>query len=172
MTNLALKQEVEGTTMEPQPLDIVLDTTDIMELIPHRYPFLLIDKLTEIIPGISAVGIKNVSMNEWFFQGHFPDHPIMPGVLIIEAMAQTAAALVIKSMRLESSKTNTDNGNMVYFMSVEEAKFRKPVTPGDVLQLKVTKDRARGNVWRFKGQAFVDGVLVDEALFTAMIVNK
>ncbi len=152
-------------------LGVTLDVNEIMGLIPHRYPFLLIDKLTDIVPGISATGIKNVSMNEWFFQGHFPDHPIMPGVLIIEAMAQTAAALVIKSMKLQQDDEN-DSGNMVYFMSVEEAKFRKPVGPGDVLKLKVSKERSRGGVWRFKGQAFVDDVLTDEAIFTAMIVKK
>ncbi len=148
---------------------------EIMKLIPHRYPFLLVDRMVDLHLGHSAVGIKNVSMNEWFFQGHFPEHPIMPGVLIIEAMAQTAGALVVKTMQVQNGKsTEKADGSdiMVYFMSVEEAKFRKPVVPGDVLHLKVTKDRARGNIWRFKGQAFVGDTLASEASFMAMIVDK
>ena len=152
-----------------------LSVDEIMKLIPHRYPFLLIDRMEDLHLGQSAVGIKNVSMNEWFFQGHFPGHPIMPGVLIIEAMAQTAGALVVKSMQEQNGKkiNQTDGADiMVYFMSVEEAKFRKPVVPGDVLRLVVTKDRARGNVWRFKGQAFVGNTVTSEATFMAMIVDK
>ncbi|MES2253118.1 MAG: 3-hydroxyacyl-ACP dehydratase FabZ [Pseudomonadota bacterium] len=152
-----------------------LDVQDIMKLIPHRYPFLLVDRMEDLHLGQSAVGIKNVSMNEWFFQGHFPTHPIMPGVLIIEAMAQTAGALVVKTLQVQNGKDTeqTDGSDiMVYFMSVEEAKFRKPVVPGDVLRLQVTKDRARGNIWRFKGLAFVGDTLVSEASFMAMIVDK
>lgn len=162
--------------------DTILETLDINEitsLIPHRYPFLLIDRMEDIELGLSAVGIKNVSMNEWYFQGHFPDHPIMPGVLIIEAMAQTAAALVVKSMQVSAAEnvdsttaSATADAPIVYFMSVESAKFRKPVTPGDVLKLKVTKEKSHGSVWKFKGVAFVNDTRVSEAQFTAMIVDK
>lgn len=159
--------EVNENKETPRPLDLVLGVTEIMELLPHRYPFLLIDRLKDIIPFESATGVKMVSSGDWYFQGHFPGHPIMPGVLIIEAMAQTAGALIGQSMGKSSSEPN-----MVYFMSVEDAKFRKPVVPGDVLELRVQKERSRGNVWRFKGKAFVDGKVTDEATFTAMIVNS
>ena len=142
-----------------------LDTLQIMELIPHRYPFLMIERLTEIVPHESAVGVKQVSVNEPHFQGHFPNRPIMPGMLIVEAMAQTAACLVMHSLGLEKE------GRLVYFMSVEEARFRKPVVPGDTLKVKVQKQRRRNNVWRFAGEARVDGVLVAEATYTAMIAD-
>ena len=138
---------------------------EIMSLIPHRYPMLLIDRVEDIQLDYSAVGIKNVSMNEWFFQGHFPSKPIFPGVLIVEAMAQTAAVLVMKTLDVKEEK-------LVYFMSVEEAKFRKPVVPGDVLKLKVTKNKNRGAVWKFKGEAFVGDALVAEATFAAMIADQ
>ncbi|HLY58723.1 MAG TPA: 3-hydroxyacyl-ACP dehydratase FabZ, partial [Stellaceae bacterium] len=136
-----------------------LDIVRIMELIPHRYPFLMIERLTEIVPYESAVGIKNVSINEPHFQGHFPDRPIMPGMLIIEAMAQTAACLVMQSLGLSRE------GKVVYFMSIDEARFRKPVVPGDTLKIHVQKQRRRGNVWRFAGEAKVEGVLVAEAVY-------
>ncbi len=144
--------------------DILIN--EIMDLIPHRIPMLLIDKLTDVRLGKSATGIKNVTMNEWFFQGHFPGHPVMPGVLIVEAMAQAAGVLVTKSMGENSSD------KLVYFMSIEEAKFRKPVVPGDTLKLKVELIKSRGNIWKFKGEAWVDDVMTDEAVFTAMIANK
>jgi 3-hydroxyacyl-[acyl-carrier-protein] dehydratase len=140
-----------------------LDVEHIKRLIPHRYPFLFVDRLTEIIPGESAVGIKNVTVNEPFFVGHFPAEPIMPGVLIVEALAQTAGALVAYSMGGE------DAHRKVYFMSVEDARFRKPVRPGDTIRLHVEKKQARGAVWKFGGAAKVDGVIVAEAIFTAMI---
>ena len=143
-----------------------LDIVRIMALIPHRYPFLMIERLTEIVPHESAVGIKNVSINEPHFQGHFPDRPIMPGMLIIEAMAQTAACLVMQSLGL------TREGKVVYFMSIDEARFRKPVVPGDTLRIHVQKQRRRGNVWRFAGEAKVAGVLVAEAVYTAMIADE
>lgn len=138
----------------------------IMELIPHRYPMLLIDKLTEINPGESAVGIKSVTMNEPFFQGHFPGKPVMPGVLIVEAMAQTAAALVMVKFGNEAER------KLVYFMSIDGAKFRKPVVPGDKLELHITKERNRGPVWRFSAEGKVDGQVVAEATYTAMIADE
>lgn len=142
-----------------------VDINGIMERIPHRYPILLIDRVEDIVAGEKACGIKNVSANEPFFQGHFPGHPIMPGVLIIEAMAQTAAIVVIESL--------TDAaGQLVYFMSIDSAKFRKPVLPGHTVKLHVTKEQGRGKIWRFKGEARVDGNLMAEATFTAMIVDN
>lgn len=147
-----------------------IDIKEIQELIPHRYPFLLIDKLIDLHLGKEATGIKNVTMNEWFFTGHFPDHPIMPGVLIIEAMAQTAGALVVKTLKANSP--DKSEGQSVYFMSIDEAKFRKPVYPGDTLQLKVKFIKNRGAIWKFSGEAWVNGELTDEATFTAMITNK
>lgn len=143
-----------------------LDILRIMELIPHRYPFLMIERLTEIVPHESAVGIKNVSVNEPHFQGHFPGRPIMPGMLIIEAMAQTAACLVMHSLGLSRQ------GRLVYFMSLDEARFRKPVVPGDTLRIHVQKQRRRGAVWRFAGEARVEGALVAEAVYTAMIADE
>ncbi len=143
-----------------------IDIVRIMEMIPHRYPFLMIDKVTKVIPDVSAIGIKNVTINEPFFQGHFPGHPVMPGVLLIEAMAQTSAVLVIQTMGVESE------GKLVYFMSVDQARFRKPVTPGDCLSITVTKLRSRGNVWKFKGEARVGETLMAEATFAAMIVDN
>lgn len=157
-------QKGADTVMEQKSLNY-LNVNEIMSLIPHRYPMLLIDRVEEVQLGLSAMGVKNVSMNEWYFQGHFPGKPILPGVLIVEAMAQTAAVLVMKTLDMKEDK-------LVYFMSVEEAKFRKPVVPGDVLRLKVIKEKNRGAVWKFQGAAFVDDALVAEATFTAMIADK
>ena len=139
---------------------------EIKRLIPHRYPFLLIDKVENIIIGKSALGIKNVTVNEPYFQGHFPSKPIMPGVLIIEAMAQTAAILVSKTIII------VDHDFLVYFMTINNAKFRKLVQPGDVLKLKVLVERNRGNTWKFSGNAFVEDNLVTEANFTAMMIEN
>jgi 3-hydroxyacyl-[acyl-carrier-protein] dehydratase len=141
----------------------VVDISGIMRAIPHRYPFLLIDRVVDLIKNVSAIGIKNVSVNEAFFQGHFPGHPVMPGVLIIESMAQTAAVLVVETLGPEA------RGKVVYFMSVEGAKFRRPVGPGDQVQVHVVKLRNRGNVWKFHAIARVDGAPVAEATFAAMI---
>jgi len=156
----------EQSALEDKPVDVpVIGIKQIMAMLPHRYPLLLIDRLVDVRHGESAIGIKNVTMNEQFFQGHFPGHPVMPGVLIVEAMAQTAAALVINTIGV------TKGIPLVYFMSIDSAKFRKPVIPGDQLRIYVAKDRKRGNVWRFNGVARVDGVIVAEALYTAMIMD-
>ena len=143
-----------------------IDIGRIMEMIPHRYPFLMIDRIVEAAPGASAVAIKNVTMNEHFFQGHFPSRPVMPGVLIIESMAQTAAVLVVMTLGKEAE------GKLVYFTSVESARFRKPITPGDCVRVQVKKERKRGNLWRFSGEARVDGTLMAEAKFSAVIMDE
>lgn len=143
----------------------ILNNLEIQQLIPHRYPFLLVDRIEDIVEGESCTGIKCVTINEPFFIGHFPGQPIMPGVLIIEALGQTAGALVCFSMNLMSTKQK------VYFMSVEEAKFRRPVLPGDQLLLKVQKAHARKNVWKFKGEAYVGETLHASATYTAMIAE-
>lgn len=146
----------------------VVDTADIlriMQMIPHRYPMLLIDKVVDMVPGTSAVGIKNVSYNEPQFQGHFPRRPVMPGVMIVESMAQTAGVLVVHTLGKESE------GKLVYFLSIDEARFRKPVVPGDVMRIHVVKDRNRGNVWRFKCEVKVEDKLAAEAVISAMIVD-
>ena len=142
-----------------------LDIERIMQMIPHRYPFLMIDRVVAIVPETTAIGIKNVSINEPFFQGHFPQRPVMPGVLIIEAMAQTAAVLVVHTLGKASE------GKLVYFMSVDSARFRRPVVPGDQLRIHVSKQRSRGNVWKFSGEAKVNGTLVAEATYAAMIMD-
>ncbi|MGB3809535.1 MAG: 3-hydroxyacyl-ACP dehydratase FabZ [Parvibaculum sp.] len=142
------------------------DIKRVMELLPHRYPMLMIDRIIEMRGNESAIGIKNVSNNEPFFQGHFPGHPVMPGVLIVEAMAQTAGALVLNSLGTGAE------GKIVYFMSIERAKFRKPVLPGDVLHVHVSKIQNRGPVWKFSGQAKVEGAVVAEADFAAMIIDQ
>ena len=143
----------------------VIETQEIIEMIPHRPPFLFIDKVKDIVPNVSAVGIKNVTINEPFFEGHFPGHPIMPGVLVIEAMAQTSAVLVIRT-------TGNISGKLVYFTTIEKALFRKPVVPGDQIHLQVEKKKHRGNIWKFVGKAFVDERLTTEANFSAMIMDS
>jgi 3-hydroxyacyl-[acyl-carrier-protein] dehydratase len=142
-----------------------LDAEAINRLIPHRYPFLMIDRVVEIFADTSAVGIKNVTVNEPFFQGHFPGHPIMPGVLIVEAMAQTAAALVVASVGPDAV------GKLVYFMIIEQARFRRPVVPGDQLRIKVVKQQKKLSVWKFNGHASVDGKTAAEAVISAKIMD-
>jgi 3-hydroxyacyl-[acyl-carrier-protein] dehydratase len=142
-----------------------IDIQRIMKMIPHRHPFLMIDKVVDVVANQRATGIKNVSINENYFRGHFPARPVMPGVLIIEAMAQTAAVLVVHTLGPEAE------GKLVYFMSVDNARFRRPVFPGDRLDVHVTKQRNRGNVWKFEGQAKVGDNVMAEAVFAAMIVD-
>ena len=142
------------------------DIAQIMGAIPHRYPFLLVDRIVEVVKGTSAVGVKNVSINEPFFQGHFPAHPVMPGVLIVESMAQTAGVLVVESLGPGA------RGRLVYFLSIENAKFRRPVVPGDQMRVHVAKERQRGNIWKFRAEAKVDGKVAAEAVISAMIVDQ
>ena len=143
-----------------------IDIEKIVEMIPHRYPFLMIDRVSDLVPEESAVGHKNVTINEPHFQGHFPSKPIMPGVLIIEAMAQTSAVLVVHTLGGEVE------GKLVYFMSVENAKFRRPVQPGDVMKIYVNTKQHRKAVWKFDGVAKVDEQIVAESTFTAMIMDQ
>ncbi len=145
----------------------MIGVKEIMEIIPHRYPFLLIDKIVEMEMGKRIVGIKNVTMNEPYFQGHFPGHPIMPGVLILEAMAQAGGVLALKSVPPEQVKNK-----VIYFMSIDNAKFRKPVLPGDQLRFELDVIRQRSNIMSLKAQAFVDNTVVAEAEMKAMIVDK
>ena len=141
----------------------MISNREIRKILPHRYPFLLVDRITAIEPNVKAVGLKNVTANEPFFQGHFPDYPIMPGVLIVEAMAQVSGILAFYSGA---------NGKSTYFMSIEKAKFRKPVIPGDQLRFEVSIVQNRKNVWKFAGEAFVDDNLVSQAEFTAMVSDE
>jgi len=142
-----------------------VDILEVMEMIPHRQPFLMIDRVEDIVVRERATGIKNVTINEPFFLGHFPVRPVMPGVLIIEAMAQTAAVLVVETLGEEAL------GKLVYFMTIDNARFRKPVVPGDQLKLHVSIQRNRGNVWKFSGEAKVGDTVVAEGAFSAMIMD-
>ena len=157
------ENKVEALEMENSQ-EIGLE--QITRLLPHRAPMLMIERLVNIVSGESAVGLKTISVNEWYFQGHFPQKPVMPGVMIIEALAQTAATLAMHSLNLY------DKEKLVYFMGIDEARFRKMVVPGDVLHLEVQKIHRRGPVWRFKGIAKVNGEVVAEAVKTAMIADN
>ena len=141
------------------------DIEGIVRLIPHRYPFLMVDRVIDVVSDSSAVGVKNVSINEFYFQGHFPQRPVMPGVLIIESMAQTAAVLVVHSLGPKAE------GKLVYFMSVDNARFRRPVVPGDQLKIIVQKKQRRLAVWKFEAEARVEDQVVAEATFAAMILE-
>ena len=152
-------------SLDADPTPRTADIDLIQRLLPHRYPFLMIDRVRDIVPFTSAVGIKNVTVNEPHFQGHFPGVPIMPGVTIIEAMAQTAAVMV------GVSSDYADRDLLVYFMGIDAAKFRRKVVPGDVLELAITVTRGKpgGKVWKFSGRATVEGDLAAECSFTAMM---
>ena len=153
----------EAVSLE-QPIELGIER--IMDMIPHRHPFLMIDRVVDVVANDRATGVKNVSINEQYFAGHFPDKPVMPGVLIIEAMAQSAAVLVVHTLGRDSE------GKLVYFMSIDNARFRKPVMPGDTLYVHVHKRRQRGAVWKFSSEAKVNGTLVAEATFAAMIMDE
>lgn len=143
----------------------IIDVQQIQGLIPHRYPFLLVDKIIDLKEGESCVAVKNITFNEPQFQGHFPQFPIMPGVLIVEAMAQASGCLVVKTLGKKAE------GKIVFFMSIEDAKFRKPVVPGDTMHIYVDVIKGRGAIWKFKGVAKVNDNVHAEAIFTAMIMN-
>ncbi len=145
----------------------MLDINQVMALLPHRYPFLLIDRILEIEPGKKIVGLKNVTINEPFFQGHFPGHPIMPGVLLLEAMAQTGGVMALLSIPKEEVSKK-----VLYFMSIDKAKFRKPVVPGDQVRFELELMRTRGAIMSFAGTAKVDGAVVAEAEMMAMVADK
>ena len=146
--------------------ELTVDIQRLLELLPHRYPFLLVDRLQDIRHGVSATGIKNVTFNEPHFQGHFPGQPVMPGVLIIEAMAQTAIALVMNSPGIETE------GKIALFTSIDKARFRRPVVPGDILEMQIELVKARGPLWKFHGAATVSGDLAAEADYAAMAVES
>lgn len=155
------------TKLDTQPVTAAdIDRARIMQMIPHRDPFLMIDRVVDVRSGHSAVGIKHVKSDEYYFKGHFPQRPVMPGVLIVEAMAQTAAVLVVHTLGPDFE------GKLVYFMSIDSARFRRPVVPGDVMMVLVTCQRHRGMVWKFDGQAKVGDKLVAEATFAAMILDS
>jgi 3-hydroxyacyl-[acyl-carrier-protein] dehydratase len=157
----AAAEEAEAAATAVESFDIA----QIMRAIPHRYPFLLVDRIVDVVKGVSAVGVKNVSINEPFFQGHFPARPVMPGVLIVESMAQTAAVLVVETLGPDV------RGRLVYFLSIDGAKFRRPVVPGDQMRVHVEKERQRGNIWKFRAEAKVDGKVAAEAVISAMILD-
>jgi 3-hydroxyacyl-[acyl-carrier-protein] dehydratase len=158
-----------GTNDESFPPGAALPDADVnavMRMIPHRYPFLLVDRVVGMRAFERATGIKQVTINEWFFQGHFPTDPIMPGVLLVEAMAQTAAVLAVAGLG------SAHEGHSVYFMSIDGARFRRPVRPGDQIRLEVAVQRSKMGVWKFGGQAIVDGSLAAEADFCAKIAYR
>ena len=157
--------EIQNLSLESTN-EVEINIDQIMRLIPHRAPMLMVERLTNVVSGDRAIGIKKVSKDDWYFQGHFPKKPVMPGVMIIEALAQTAATLAMHSLDLY------DQEKLVYFMGIDECRFRKMVLPGDTLHLEVVKTHRRGAVWRFKGLAKVNGEVVAEAIKTAMIADK
>ncbi|MDY0117694.1 MAG: 3-hydroxyacyl-ACP dehydratase FabZ [Sulfurimonadaceae bacterium] len=148
----------------------MMDVMEIQKIIPHRYPFLLLDRVTEIVENETLIGYKNVTIGDQVFQGHFPGHPIYPGVMILEGMAQAGGILAFKSM---GDMTEEEAANkVVYFMSIDKAKFRHPVRPGDKLEYRIKVIKRKGPIWMLDGEAYVDNVLVSEAELKAMIVDK
>ncbi|HRF09724.1 MAG TPA: 3-hydroxyacyl-ACP dehydratase FabZ [Xanthobacteraceae bacterium] len=150
--------------MDAEANTSIIEPAELLRLLPHRYPFLLVDRIIDVDADLSCIGIKNVTFNEPFFQGHFPGRPVMPGVLMIEGMAQTAGAICSKSTGMGSTPN-------VFFLTVDKAKFRKPVIPGDTIEYHMTQIRKRRTMWWFKGEAKVRGELVCEAEVGAMIVD-
>jgi 3-hydroxyacyl-[acyl-carrier-protein] dehydratase len=148
---------------------MMMDVIEIQEILPHRFPFLLVDRITDIIKNETLVGYKNVTIGDNVFQGHFPGHPIYPGVMILEGMAQAGGILAFKSMNMSKEEAAT---KVVYFMSIDKAKFRAPVKPGDKLEYHISVIKQKGAIWMLKGKAFVDDKLVSEAELKAMIVDK
>lgn len=149
---------------------MTLDVMEIQKIIPHRYPFLLLDRVTDVVENESLIGYKNVTIGDNIFQGHFPGHPIYPGVMILEGMAQAGGILAFKSM---GDMTEEEAANkVVYFMSIDKAKFRAPVKPGDRLEYRISVIKNKGAIWMLKGEAYVDDKLVSEAELKAMIVDK
>ncbi len=148
---------------------MTMDVIEIQEIIPHRYPFLLLDRVSDLTPNELIIGYKNVTIGDNVFQGHFPGHPIYPGVMILEGMAQAGGILAFKSM--DMTKEEAAN-KVVYFMSIDKAKFRAPVRPGDRLEYRINVIKNKGAIWVLKGEAFVDGKMVSEAELKAMIVDK
>jgi 3-hydroxyacyl-[acyl-carrier-protein] dehydratase len=161
-----LNPEREKEMIKDKNPDLTINIEEIISLIPHRYPMLLVDRVLSYVPGKHIVALKNVTINEPYFVGHFPGKPVMPGVLIIEAMAQSSAILVVKTMGQEM------HGKIVYFMSINEAKFRRPVTPGDTLHFHISTLQGHGSVWKMKCEARVDDIKVAEAIVTAKIMGK
>ena len=153
------EQQAHETTID-------IDIQRVMQMIPHRHPFLMIDKVIDVVANAHATGIKNVSINEQYFQGHFPSRPVMPGVLIIEAMAQTAAVMVVDAIG------DLAKGKLVYFTSIDGARFRRPVVPGTTLHIHVERVHSRGTVWKFSGRAMVEDKLMAEATYGAMIMDN
>ncbi|NCO01318.1 MAG: 3-hydroxyacyl-ACP dehydratase FabZ [Epsilonproteobacteria bacterium] len=149
---------------------MIMDVMEIQKIIPHRYPFLLLDRVTDIVKNETLVGFKNVTIGDNIFQGHFPGHPIYPGVMILEGMAQAGGILAFKSM---DDMTEEEAANkVVYFMSIDKAKFRSPVRPGDRLEYRISVIKRKGSIWMLDGKAYVDDVLVSQAELKAMIVDK
>ena len=149
-----------------------MDIAHIMKILPHRYPFLLVDRILELVPQEKIVGLKNVTINEQFFQGHFPGHPVMPGVLILESMAQVAGILAFSGAGSAEEIEKNMEDKVIYFMSIDKVKFRKPVVPGDQLRQEIIITRSRGNVASFQGKAFVGETMVAEAEMKAILVDR